>query len=177
MSVLDRLNERGVGTLPGLIGIEVLEAQQGRLASRLELRDELMAPTGYLHAATIVALADRHLLRLRLLREPARWRGWLHHRRAEEQLPRHQARRRHRVRSEARPRRSHDAGLGRHRQRRRRRQAPGPLPLHAVDPLPARGGMIFSLSRTSQTDFRDERDAVQDDPKPHQRPYSHGLAQ
>ena len=58
MSVLDRLNERGVGTLPGLIGIEVLEAEKGRLASRLELRDELMAPNGYLHAATIVALAD-----------------------------------------------------------------------------------------------------------------------
>ena len=58
MSLLDRLNERGVGTLPGLIGIEVLEAKKGRLASRLELRDELMAPNGYLHAATIVALAD-----------------------------------------------------------------------------------------------------------------------
>jgi uncharacterized protein (TIGR00369 family) len=58
MSLLERLNERGVGTLPGLIGIEVLEAEKGRLASRLELRDELMAPNGYLHAATIVALAD-----------------------------------------------------------------------------------------------------------------------
>jgi 1,4-dihydroxy-2-naphthoyl-CoA hydrolase len=58
MSILDRLNERGVGTLPGLIGIEVLEAEQGRLESRLELREELMAPNGYLHAATIVALAD-----------------------------------------------------------------------------------------------------------------------
>jgi 1,4-dihydroxy-2-naphthoyl-CoA hydrolase len=58
MSVLDRLNERGVGTLPGLIGIEILEAEKGQLASRLELREELMAPNGYLHAATIVALAD-----------------------------------------------------------------------------------------------------------------------
>lgn len=58
MALLDRLNERGVGTLPGLIGIEVLEAEKERLASRLELRDELMAPNGYLHAATIVALAD-----------------------------------------------------------------------------------------------------------------------
>jgi 1,4-dihydroxy-2-naphthoyl-CoA hydrolase len=58
VSILDRLNERGVGTLPGLIGIEVLEAEKGRLESRLELRGELMAPNGYLHAATIVALAD-----------------------------------------------------------------------------------------------------------------------
>ncbi len=58
MSLVDRLNERGIGTLPGLIGIEVLEAEKGRLASCLELRGELMAPNGYLHAATIVALAD-----------------------------------------------------------------------------------------------------------------------
>ena len=58
MSTLEGLNERGVGTLPGLIGIEVMEAEKGRLESRLELREELMAPNGYLHAATIVALAD-----------------------------------------------------------------------------------------------------------------------
>jgi 1,4-dihydroxy-2-naphthoyl-CoA hydrolase len=58
MSIVDGLNERGVGTLPGLIGIEILEAEEGWLESRLELREELMAPNGYLHAATIVALAD-----------------------------------------------------------------------------------------------------------------------
>jgi 1,4-dihydroxy-2-naphthoyl-CoA hydrolase len=58
MSIVDGLNERGVGTLPGLIGVEILEAEGGRLESRLELREELMAPNGYLHAATIVALAD-----------------------------------------------------------------------------------------------------------------------
>ncbi len=58
MSLLEELNERGTGTLPGLIGVEILEAEKGRLASRLELRDELLAPNGYLHAATIIALAD-----------------------------------------------------------------------------------------------------------------------
>jgi 1,4-dihydroxy-2-naphthoyl-CoA hydrolase len=58
MSLLEELNERGTGTLPGLIGIEILEAEQGRLTSQLELREELLAPNGYLHAATIVALAD-----------------------------------------------------------------------------------------------------------------------
>ena len=58
MSLAEGLNERGVGMLPGLIGIEVVEAEQGRLESRLELRRELMAPNGYLHTATIVALAD-----------------------------------------------------------------------------------------------------------------------
>src|ERR687897_2879399 len=58
MSLLEELNERGTGTLPGLIGVEILEAEKERLASRLELREELLAPNGYLHAATIVALAD-----------------------------------------------------------------------------------------------------------------------
>src|ERR671929_1674715 len=58
MSISEELNNRGTGTLPGLIGIEILDAEEGRLTSRLELREELMAPNGYLHAATIVALAD-----------------------------------------------------------------------------------------------------------------------
>ena len=58
MSLLEELNNRGNGTLPGLVGIEILEATEGRLRSRLQLREELLAPNGYLHAATIVALAD-----------------------------------------------------------------------------------------------------------------------
>jgi uncharacterized protein (TIGR00369 family) len=58
VSILDQLNERGVGTLPGLIGLEITQAGRGSLTSRLELREELMAPNGYLHAATVVALAD-----------------------------------------------------------------------------------------------------------------------
>ena len=58
MPMVEGLNERGIGRLPGLIGLEVLEAEEGRLATHLELRDELLAPNGYLHAATIVALAD-----------------------------------------------------------------------------------------------------------------------
>ena len=58
VSLLEELNNRKTGTLAGLIGIEILDAEEGRLASRLDLRDELMAANGYLHAATIVALAD-----------------------------------------------------------------------------------------------------------------------
>ena len=41
-----------------MIGLEILEAGEGRIRSRLELRDEFLAPNGYLHAATVVALAD-----------------------------------------------------------------------------------------------------------------------
>ena len=58
MPTLDELNERGMGTLPGLIGLTILEADEGKISSRLDLRNELMAPNGYLHAATVVALAD-----------------------------------------------------------------------------------------------------------------------
>jgi uncharacterized protein (TIGR00369 family) len=58
MSILETLNERGMGTLPGLIGLTILEAEESKISSRLDLREELMAPNGYLHAATVVAIAD-----------------------------------------------------------------------------------------------------------------------
>ena len=55
---LAQLNARGQGYLPGLIGLEITGLETGRLTSRLTLRPELLAPNGYLHAATIIALAD-----------------------------------------------------------------------------------------------------------------------
>jgi uncharacterized protein (TIGR00369 family) len=58
MTTIEQLNARSVGYLPGLIGIEFLTMQPGRLTSRLPLRPELLAPNGYLHAAAIIALAD-----------------------------------------------------------------------------------------------------------------------
>ncbi len=48
----------GEGSLPGLIGMEVVAVDGRRVTSRLVVRTELMAPIGYLHAATVVALAD-----------------------------------------------------------------------------------------------------------------------
>ena len=48
----------GQGYLPGLIGIEFLDVARGRVTSRLTVRQELLAPNGYLHAATVIALAD-----------------------------------------------------------------------------------------------------------------------
>jgi 1,4-dihydroxy-2-naphthoyl-CoA hydrolase len=48
----------GDGYLPGLLGIEFREVGRGRVASRLPLRKDHMAPNGYIHAATVVALAD-----------------------------------------------------------------------------------------------------------------------
>ena len=58
MTTIDQLNARSQGYLPGLIGIEFLTMEPGRLTSRLVLRPELLAPNGYLHAAVIIALAD-----------------------------------------------------------------------------------------------------------------------
>jgi len=58
MTTIDQLNTRGKGFLPGLIGIEFTSIEGGRLTSRLAIRPELLAPNGYLHAATVIALAD-----------------------------------------------------------------------------------------------------------------------
>ena len=58
MTTIDQLNARSVGYLPGLLGIEFLTLEPGRLTSRLSIRPELLAPNGYLHAAAVIALAD-----------------------------------------------------------------------------------------------------------------------
>ena len=58
MTGIEQLNARSQGYLPGLIGIDFLTMEPGRLTSRLALRPELLAPNGYLHAAVIIALAD-----------------------------------------------------------------------------------------------------------------------
>jgi 1,4-dihydroxy-2-naphthoyl-CoA hydrolase len=58
MTTIDQLNARSEGYLPGLLGIEFLTLEPGRLTSRLPLRPELLAPNGYLHAAAVIALAD-----------------------------------------------------------------------------------------------------------------------
>ena len=58
MRTAAEFNAMGVGTLPGWIGMEVVAVEGTRVTSRLPVRPELMAPIGYLHAATVVALAD-----------------------------------------------------------------------------------------------------------------------
>ena len=52
------MKDRGVGKLPGLIGVELLSVEEGLLVAEVKIRAELLAPNGYLHAATVVALAD-----------------------------------------------------------------------------------------------------------------------
>jgi uncharacterized protein (TIGR00369 family) len=55
---LAQLNEAGKDVFPGLVGIEVDEVTGGLVHARLELRDEHMAPNGYLHAGAVITLAD-----------------------------------------------------------------------------------------------------------------------
>jgi 1,4-dihydroxy-2-naphthoyl-CoA hydrolase len=54
----DELNALLPGTFPGLLGIVVDSHEPGRLTSHLDVRPELLAPNGYLHAGTVVTLAD-----------------------------------------------------------------------------------------------------------------------
>jgi uncharacterized protein (TIGR00369 family) len=51
-------NGRSRGHLPGLVGLTILSVKPEGVESRLEVRREVLAPNGYLHAATVVALAD-----------------------------------------------------------------------------------------------------------------------
>jgi uncharacterized protein (TIGR00369 family) len=51
-------NRFGEGRLPGHLGIEIVSVEPGKLVCRAPIRAELMAPNGYLHAGTLVAVAD-----------------------------------------------------------------------------------------------------------------------
>ena len=55
---IDILRRRSEGRLPALLGFHVVEIGEGRLAAQLAIRPDLLAPNGYLHAATVIGLAD-----------------------------------------------------------------------------------------------------------------------
>lgn len=57
-STSDSFNRRGDGHLPGLVGVEIVTVSADLVESRLKVRREVMAPNGFLHAATVIALAD-----------------------------------------------------------------------------------------------------------------------
>ena len=52
------LREKALPGLPGLLDIALTEASADRAEATLAIGPEHLAPTGYLHAATVVALAD-----------------------------------------------------------------------------------------------------------------------
>src|SRR4029450_1694126 len=52
------MNQRGRGWLPELVGFRVVSVEDGLLIAELDVKPQLLAPNGYLHAATVIALAD-----------------------------------------------------------------------------------------------------------------------
>lgn len=52
------LTERQAGNLPDLLGLEWLEARSGYVKGRFTVAKHHMAPNGFLHAASVIALAD-----------------------------------------------------------------------------------------------------------------------
>jgi len=52
------LTRRGEGFLPGLLGIEVVSVTEQESVLRMNVRRELLAPNGFLHAASVIGLAD-----------------------------------------------------------------------------------------------------------------------
>ena len=46
------------GRLPGLFGVELVDLERGLVRARLAVRAELLAPNEFLHAGTVVTLAD-----------------------------------------------------------------------------------------------------------------------
>lgn len=45
-------------TLPGLLGLEFTDSRPGYVRGRMEIKPHHMAPNGFLHAASVIALAD-----------------------------------------------------------------------------------------------------------------------
>jgi 1,4-dihydroxy-2-naphthoyl-CoA hydrolase len=58
MITLEQLNKIGAGKLPGHLGIVITQASAAEIKAELVVREALMAPNGFLHAGSIVTLAD-----------------------------------------------------------------------------------------------------------------------
>lgn len=58
MITLEALNRRGTGFLPGYMGIVFTKLTDEALHAELAIQPHHIAPNGYLHAGTVVTLAD-----------------------------------------------------------------------------------------------------------------------
>ena len=54
----ERLHERQADCLPGRFGLVVTHLAEGRLDAEVTLQPWMMAPNGFLHAASVLLLAD-----------------------------------------------------------------------------------------------------------------------
>jgi len=58
MQTTDQFNQAGAENLPGLLGIVMLDMEKDRIHAELPVVKSLMAPNGFLHAGSVVTLAD-----------------------------------------------------------------------------------------------------------------------
>src|SRR5512139_4038588 len=54
----EKLNHRSGDNLPGWFGMKVVEVAEGLVAMEYVIRPQFLAPNGFLHAASVIALAD-----------------------------------------------------------------------------------------------------------------------
>ena len=54
----DDFNSRGAKNLPGHLGIVVTHVAAGEVRAYFDVADHLMAPNGFLHAGSVITLAD-----------------------------------------------------------------------------------------------------------------------
>ncbi|HEX3396543.1 MAG TPA: PaaI family thioesterase [Steroidobacteraceae bacterium] len=54
----EAFNRAGARKLPGHLGIVITEVSASRVSGELPVAESVMAPNGYLHAGTVVTLAD-----------------------------------------------------------------------------------------------------------------------
>jgi len=55
---IEDFHTRQVGMLPDRFGVRVTALTEGRMAMQLEIQPWMMAPNGFLHAASVILLAD-----------------------------------------------------------------------------------------------------------------------
>ena len=58
MITAEQFNERGAKALPGHLGMVVTHVGKSEVRAELPVRASTMAPNGYLHAGSVVTLAD-----------------------------------------------------------------------------------------------------------------------
>ncbi len=58
MPSIDDWNARGQGLLPGYLGVVITAVGDRVVEAQMPVRRELMAPNGYLHAGSLLTLAD-----------------------------------------------------------------------------------------------------------------------
>jgi 1,4-dihydroxy-2-naphthoyl-CoA hydrolase len=55
---LEQLNKVGAACLPGHLGVRITRAENGEVDAEMDVLPHLLAPNGYLHAGSVITLAD-----------------------------------------------------------------------------------------------------------------------